>query len=199
MSRASLTARAVVLAALLASGVSACSSAPVAEKPSSTTTSTTPANVYDQQRTEGVDALHGKLAKALQSGDRATLDDLIDPLSDKDFRTGLYAAQTDLSDKSESADESDTPTASAPAESTSPSSAGPSSPTARKASRGGNLTLRTLSYRVEDDGAAEQLVGGAPSVKLNGVAVPTAGSPRSSSTTRSAGSRIPVSTSRWCR
>lgn len=74
----------------------ACST-PTAPPASSVSSSTTPPNVYDAQRTAGVAAALAALSRAVTAGDTARIDELLDPSATATFRTALHTAAGNLS------------------------------------------------------------------------------------------------------
>ncbi len=179
-----LLATPLVLTLTLA-GTSACSSTPTPAAQSSAPASTSvPPNVYEQQRTDGVNALLKRFTAALTSGDRGKLDALIDPLAGSAFRRSLYTAQDDLGPTPAGRTRTAAPTATSARptpEQVAPGSASRTDPGAvtvpgsgsaaprrgaAPAPRGVNLVLRTLDYRVAPTDGPERLVGGALGVKL---------------------------------
>ncbi|MFT3661955.1 MAG: hypothetical protein QM809_11295 [Gordonia sp. (in: high G+C Gram-positive bacteria)] len=178
--------RSLGLVGVLTIGLSACGSEPQTPIPEpSSTVSTTPREVYEQQRVDGVNALFEQLVQALTSGERDDLALLIDPLATPEFRERWFQTQRALGPTpvraSTSSDAPDEPSAGAtasgePVPSTSVSeldestavepSAGergrPGRPGGRTAStpRGVNLVLRTLAYRVARNEGADRTIGG---------------------------------------
>ncbi|GAA3963832.1 peptidase MA family metallohydrolase [Gordonia caeni] len=184
--RRSLLGTGLALTVLLG-GVTACGSdEPTSAPAPSSSIFTTPPSVYEEQRAEGVSALLDSLTKALTSGKRDQLDALIDPLATRDFRDSLYQAQEDLGPTpASSRAEPSQPTTSEPTSAdrdapdrgaddsavATPSSRRPGASATHSApppaSRGGNLVLRTLDYRLAVNTGADRLIGGALGVKLS--------------------------------
>ncbi|MFT3715487.1 MAG: hypothetical protein QM774_05930 [Gordonia sp. (in: high G+C Gram-positive bacteria)] len=136
-----------LLTLCLTVGLTACSSTPPTPHPSSSSTTTSASNAFEQQRRDGVNALLGKLRDALQSGNGAALDALIDPLATPAFRASLHIAQKNLTQKN-------------PTQKTASTAPAP-------AGRGGPLVLRTLAFQVGSEQVSERLIGGALAVKLS--------------------------------
>lgn len=170
--------------AVLLGGVTACGSETPSATPSSSAPSifTTPPNVFEQQRADGVTALLDTLTGALTSGDRAALEALIDPLATRAFRESLYGIQDELgptppplstpslSTPSLSTPEpavSDTVVSSAERERPGPSSGEQTpSPGPAARTRGRNLVLRSFQYRLAPVTGADRVVGGHLGLKL---------------------------------
>lgn len=153
MRRAVGTGLAVVL---LAGGATACGTDAPAPAPSSASTIfSTPPSVYEEQRAEGVTALLDALPAALTGADKDALDALIDPLATADFRRTWQLARANLGP---------TPPATGTRQK---SSARPSSAPVGPPSRGRNLVLKDLSYRLAMNSGPERLIGGALGVQLS--------------------------------
>lgn len=165
-------------------GVTACGSdEPAAAPAPSSSIFTTPPSVYEEQRAEGVSALLDSLTEALTSGDRERLDALIDPLATRAFRDSLYRAQDELGPTPPSSSRPAPPRATTPESAApdrdaedsgavTPPTARPEASASRRAtppapSRGENLVLRTLDYRLAVNTGADRLIGGALGVKLS--------------------------------
>lgn len=154
------------LVGLLAFGLAACGDDDgAAPSSSSTAVSTTPMNVYEQQRADGVNALLDDLVAALTGGDKAQLGALIDPLATPEFRDRWYRTQADLGPTppkrtGEEPSTTHSTARSAPRSERPPRSARPPEP------RGANLVLRTFDYTVVQSDAPDRLIGGALGVSL---------------------------------
>ncbi|MCS3879597.1 hypothetical protein M2359_003226 [Gordonia amarae] len=114
--------------------------------PSGAATTTTNANVYEQQRADGVTALLDKLSTALATGDTKTLAGLIDASATPAFRTRLETAAANFGTRPPRATSTTTrssaPSPSAgPTQSPGPSSTEPDNPGRRGA--GGTSTSAT--------------------------------------------------------
>ncbi|GAC55844.1 hypothetical protein GOHSU_01_00230 [Gordonia hirsuta DSM 44140 = NBRC 16056] len=171
MRRAVGTGLAVVL---LAGGAAACGSDdPAPTAPTASTIFSTPPSVYEEQRAEGVSALLDALPDALTSADKGALDALIDPLATADFRRTWQLARANLGPTPPAARRSDSVVPSSP-EAGAPSAATgaqnppsrPSSAPAGSPSRGRNLVLKDLSYRLAMNSGPDRLIGGALGVQL---------------------------------
>lgn len=185
---------------IVVGGLTACGHEEVAPALSSTPAdvSSTPPNVYQEQRAQGVGALLDELNTVLTAGTRAQLDALIDPLAEPAFARWWRDAQADLSpaaappparssarsatggsgrDQDEAsvsgmsqddpAGPESTRTATGRSRTTeSEASWASASSTARRFSRGRNLSLRTLVYRLAPVTGPDRLIGGALGLRL---------------------------------
>lgn len=156
----------ILAAAILAAGVSACSSDEQPQQGSSTsvTTTTTNPNVYLQQRSQGVARLLDSLTRALTDEGPGRLDALLDAVATRPFRDSLATAARNLSGDSDSTSTSSSPSAAAanspaansPASnSRGPASTTPTSTAPKAGARGTTLKFKEFAYELASTQGAE--------------------------------------------
>ncbi|MFW0787414.1 hypothetical protein AAFP35_23195 [Gordonia sp. CPCC 206044] len=165
----------------------ACSQPDVSSGASSTTSSatTTPANVYEEQRSAGVRTTLAELGEAITAGDRDRVHELIDPAASPEFRRRLDVAVANLARRGAITDTSSADTSSAdtsaadPTTDTTDSAASPppgrsrpggssSETTAPAPPRGTVLRLKELRYEPAPTEEAETLVPAELQTQLDG-------------------------------